>query len=74
MVKITQISQRYLRAAQAAEYTGLSIATIRAHVQKKSIPFIKKGGCVLFDIYELDEWIQGSHVVQTKVESKEVSI
>jgi excisionase family DNA binding protein len=73
MVKIRPIYQRYLRAAQAAEYTGLSVATIRAYVQQKAIPFIKKGGCVLFDTFELDAWLQSSQVVRINAENEEVS-
>lgn len=66
------IRQRYLRIPQVAEYTGLSVATIRARVLSKQIPYIKREGCVLFDINQVDAWLEGAQV--TKVVSEEEDI
>ena len=63
MAKFSHMCNRYLRVQQASEYTGLSVSTIRMYVQLKSIPFIKRGRCVLFDTNELDSWLKDGHVV-----------
>jgi len=66
------IRQRYLRIAQVAEYTGLSVSTIRARILSKQIPYIKREGCVLFDINQVDAWMEGAQV--TKVVSEKENI
>jgi excisionase family DNA binding protein len=65
-MKIERLTQRYLRVSQVAEYTGLSIATIRARILSKKIPFIKREGCVLFDIKQIDAWMEGAQVTRTE--------
>lgn len=71
MANFYRLDQRYLRAQQASEYTGLSLSTIRMYVQLKKIPFIKRGRCILFDTFELDSWLKEGLVVSTSTVNKE---
>ena len=64
--------QRYFRAQQVSEYTGLSVSTVRTYVQKRLIPFIKRGNCVLFDKEELDLWLREGRIVQVQMKDSEV--
>ncbi|MFA5448127.1 MAG: helix-turn-helix domain-containing protein [Sphaerochaeta sp.] len=68
-MKVEKLTQRYLRVSQVADYTGLSVATIRARVLSKQVPYIKREGCVLFDINQIDAWMEGAQV--TRIESNE---
>jgi excisionase family DNA binding protein len=54
--------KKYVRTPEVAEYTGLSTHTIKAYVLNRKIPFIKVNGCVLFNLAEIDDWLQGNRV------------
>jgi excisionase family DNA binding protein len=56
------MEKRYYRAPEIAEYTGLSIHTIKAYVFNKKIPFIKVNGVVLFNVNDIDSWLNGNRV------------
>ena len=55
-------NSKYCRAQEVADYTHLSICTIRAYVLQKKIPYIKKNGVVLFNLAEIDAWLNQSSV------------
>jgi predicted DNA-binding transcriptional regulator AlpA len=54
--------QKYVRAEDVAAYTALSVNTIRAYVLQKKIPYIKRNGVVIFDLNEIDTWLQQGRV------------
>ena len=56
------MDRKYVRTPEAAEYTGLSIHTIKAYVLNKKIPFIKVNGCLLFNIADIDSWLESNRV------------
>jgi excisionase family DNA binding protein len=49
--------QKFVRIKEAAIYTGLKEATLRAYVLNRKIPYIKANGCVLFCLEQLDDWL-----------------
>jgi excisionase family DNA binding protein len=51
------MQNNYINIKKASEYLGLAIATLYAYVSKKNIPFIKVGDRILFDIKDLDSWM-----------------
>lgn len=53
---------KYVRAEAVAAYTALSVNTIRAYVLQKKMPYIKRNGVVLFDLQEIDQWLQQGRV------------
>ena len=57
---------RLLRVAEVAEMTRLKPKTIRMYCSKRSIPFIKLNGAVLFDFDEILDWIKRSKVTSIK--------
>lgn len=50
--------KRLLNIKECAEYLGLSIQAIYNRVSQRRIPYIKDGKRVLFDIEELQRWIE----------------
>lgn len=59
---MVEMDTRYARTAEVAAYTKMSVATIRAYVLNKKIPYIKANGIVLFDLAEIDRWLQARSV------------
>jgi predicted DNA-binding transcriptional regulator AlpA len=60
--------QRYLSEKQTAEYLGLSVKTIQRHRGTGLGPaYIKAGGRVLYDLHDLDNWMQ-RHKIQSTSE------
>ena len=59
---MVRMNPRYARTAEVAEYTKMSVATIRSYVLNKKIPYIKANGIVLFDLAEIDKWLQARSV------------
>ncbi|MCF7945918.1 MAG: helix-turn-helix domain-containing protein [Spirochaetia bacterium] len=51
-------NKRFVRINDLESYTGLKTRTIRAYVLNKKIPFIKVNGCLLFDLQEIDSWLE----------------
>lgn len=49
--------KEYLNVSEAADYTRLAKQTIYQKVSMRTIPFIKKGGRVVFKRKELQEWM-----------------
>ncbi len=56
------MDKRYINPKEFAEYTGLSLETIRSWVWQRKIPFHKFGRLVKFDLREIDAWAQENRV------------
>ncbi len=55
------MEKRYVKTEIAAQYMGLSKATLDKDrcTRLLGIPFIKAGRAILYDLTDLDEWIAG---------------
>lgn len=54
-------TKEYFNVTEAAEYTRLAKQTLYQMTSNRTIPFIKKGGRLIFKQCELQEWMnQGS--------------
>jgi len=56
----TQMMKPWLNAKEAAEYLGLSQATIYSKTSRKEIPAHKQGRIVRYHREELDAWLRGA--------------
>jgi excisionase family DNA binding protein len=54
--------KKYLNADEAAEYLNKKKATIYQMTHMRKIPYIKNGGTLLFDVNDLDEWLNTQKV------------
>lgn len=54
---------RHMDINQCAEYTGLSVPTIRKKISNREIPHGKVGGKLVFDRFEIDAWISSKRRV-----------
>lgn len=62
-----QMPKRWLRAKEAAEYLGVSIPHLaRLREVKKGPPYRKFGSVVLYDVRELDTFVESLPRVETK--------
>lgn len=52
------MGNRWMRYKECAEYTQLSIPTLRRYVLDRRVPFCKVSGCIIFDRKAIDEWIE----------------
>ena len=50
--------KRLLNAAEAALYLSLAEQTVRNWASMGKLPRVSAGGCLRFDIRELDKWIE----------------
>ncbi|NBK24519.1 MAG: DNA-binding protein [Spirochaetia bacterium] len=55
-------NKKYVRITEVAKYTSLSTYAIRKYVLEKKIPYIKVNGCVLFNLADIDAWLEGKRV------------
>ena len=53
---------RFWDKRELAEYIGISIYTINAWVSQKRIPHIKLGRRILFDMKDIEKWINEQKV------------
>ena len=53
----SEIRPRLLDVRKAAQYLGISGDAVREHVRHKTIPTVRANRRVLFDVYDLDQWI-----------------
>jgi hypothetical protein len=53
------IQKRYLSEKETAEYTGLAVQTLRNdRFNRRGLPYSKKGRRVLYDLKDLDSYMQ----------------
>jgi excisionase family DNA binding protein len=58
-IMAVNIEKRFLTKKELAQYLGISIYTIDQWVsQRREIPFNKAGRRVLFDMKEVEKWIE----------------
>ena len=55
-------TRRYLSLEEAAEYSTLSIQTLRRAIRRKQLKAFKPARRVLIDPAELDRWVRGAAV------------
>ncbi|MGB4405590.1 MAG: helix-turn-helix domain-containing protein [Sphaerochaeta sp.] len=55
-------NRKYVRIDAVAEFLNVKPRTIRSYVLNKRIPHLKQNGVLLFDLNEIDEWIQSGRV------------
>lgn len=61
--KLVQTNNKLmLNTAEASLLTGISISYLRKLVMRKQVPFYKRGGMVLFDREELNQWLHENKV------------
>jgi hypothetical protein len=63
MTNLNHSSRRPMNVAEAAEYTGLAVATLNKYrVTGMGPPFLRPGGArrVLYDVADLDAWLAAS--------------
>jgi excisionase family DNA binding protein len=60
-VSVPRLPRRWVSLADAAEYTGLSQKTIRAHIAAGHLPAYRPRGSrvIRIDLRELDRWVTG---------------
>ncbi|MFA5248001.1 MAG: helix-turn-helix domain-containing protein [Patescibacteria group bacterium] len=51
-------NKKLINTAELAEYLRLSKTSVYRLIEKRSIRFYKAGGHILFDIYDVDEYLK----------------
>lgn len=59
--------KRFLSVKELAEYLGIKHPTIYSWVSMKRIPYVKMGGRVMFDLRDIEKWIQERKVEVHKI-------
>lgn len=54
--------KRFLSVRKLAEYLGIKHQTIYSWVSMKKIPYVKMGRRVMFDLRDIEKWIQDRKV------------
>jgi len=55
-------NRKYVRIDVIANFLNVKPRTIRSYVLNKRIPHMKRNGVLLFDLKEVDEWVQSGRV------------
>jgi len=57
------VEKRWFNTRELADYTGFKFETIKAKIKRKeftqNVHYFKKGGILLFDKVEVDNWVMG---------------
>jgi len=64
------VSKRLFKASEAAEYLSISRAKIYDLVRRKKVPSILVDGCRLFDVLDLDKFVERTKTSQAAGDSK----
>jgi len=63
IIKSGIVEKRWLNTRELAHYTGYKFETIKAKIKKgeftQNVHYFKKGGILLFDKIEVDNWVMG---------------
>jgi len=62
-IKIISVNKRYVDINQLSDYTSLGISTLYKLVHKNCIPYIKKGKKLLFDLRDIDHWMEQDKIL-----------
>jgi len=58
---MVRANRHFLNKKELAEFLGLSVYTIDAWVsERREIPFVKMGRRVMFDMADVEDWIEKS--------------
>lgn len=68
------VEKRWLNTRELSDYSGYKFETIKSKIKKgeftQGVHYFKKGGILLFDKIEVDNWIMGIKSVNNIVYSK----
>ncbi|MBI2070582.1 MAG: excisionase family DNA-binding protein [Elusimicrobia bacterium] len=62
-------TKRLLTVDEAASYLGMTKGSIYQHIHERTIPFVKVGRAVRFDLERIDCWIKEQSVEPFDYES-----
>ena len=62
-MKGVESKNRFLNKKELAEYLGLSRFSIDSWVSQRTIPFIKMGRRVLFDLRNIEDWVGRNKII-----------
>jgi excisionase family DNA binding protein len=62
--------KRLLNVDEAAEYTGIKKNTLYSWVCQRRVPFVKCGSRTMFDIKDLERWIEANKTEENKIAAK----
>lgn len=69
------VEKRWLNTRELANYTGYKFETIQSKIKKgefiQSVHYYKKGGILLFDKTEVDNWVMGVKSVNNATYEKD---
>jgi len=57
-----KLQKQYYNVTEIAEILGISEKTVRKYVWQKTIPYLKIGGHVRFDIDKIHAWLEQREV------------
>jgi|LSQX01.3.fsa_nt_gb excisionase family DNA binding protein len=57
-----KLQKQYYNVTEIAELLGISEKTVRKYVWQKTIPYLKIGGHVRFDIDKIHAWLEQREV------------
>ena len=70
-----RVEKRWLNTRELAKYTGYKFETIKAKVKSgdfiRNLHYFKKGGILLFDKIEVDNWVMGRKSANNSAYQKE---
>ena len=52
---------RYMTHKQASRYLGIKEGALYKLVQRRGVPYGRRGGRLVYDKHRLDEWIEACH-------------
>jgi len=67
----TITKKRFLNKQELAIFLGISKFTIDAWVSQRRVPFVKMGKRVLFDIEDIEKWINQNKVAPINIEHQQ---
>jgi excisionase family DNA binding protein len=55
---INEIKRKYLTLKQLAEYSSVSVPTLRRYIRNHNLPYFQIGRSILIDPEEFDDWMK----------------
>ena len=59
--------KRLLNVSETAEYMGVKKNTLYSWVCQRRVPFVKCGSRTMFDIKDLERWIEANKTEENKI-------
>ena len=53
-----ETERRWLTTAEAAEHLRMSVDALHRLTAGRQVPHVRQGGRLIFDVHELDKWLQ----------------